>query len=134
MLHLFTIFLWKTYKIISITSLWCVVSISSLLILLNHKYSIISFVTQCNIRYWQAGIYLLTLRICILTSCKTCVSQILHFHRIYFLWYLLMFYTHHGKLYLICIYNKHRYQAIFSRLLTWRYLIHPVHLWCRKIL
>lgn len=100
-----------------------------------------------------------------LTPCKACISQILHFQRILYLmipirhllsrvftillrrpkrpfsWgyfskcYLenadiLRFYISITESYMICIYDKHRYQAILSRLLAWQYLIHsPPHLW-----
>lgn len=51
-----TLYQWKTCEIIFYTSSWFLISMSSLLNLFNEKCIIISFVTQCNIRHWQAGI------------------------------------------------------------------------------
>lgn len=101
-----------------------------------------------------------------LTPCKACISQILHFQRILYLmipirhllsrvftislrrpkrpfsWgyfskcylenaHILRFFISITESYMICIYDKHGYQAILSRLLAWHYLIHPPpHLWC----
>lgn len=100
-----------------------------------------------------------------LTPCKACISQILHFQRILYLMIpirhllsrvftillrrpkrpfscgyfskcylenadILRFCISITESYMICIYDKHRYQAILSRLLAWQYLIHsPPHLW-----
>lgn len=111
----------------------------------------------CIYKHWEKKM---------LTPCKACISQILHFQRILYLmvpirhllsrvftillrrpkrpfsWgyfpkcYLenadiLRFFISITESYMICIYDKHRYQAILSRLLAWQYLIHPPpHLWC----